>query len=171
MDFSKFIRDIPDFPKAGIIFKDITPLLQDKEAFRALIDEWVKINENKAIDLVVGPESRGFIFAPPLAYALNAGFIPVRKPGKLPFTTVKAEYALEYGTDAVHIHTDAIKKGQKILLVDDLLATGGTAAACCELIKELGGELVGIQFLVELTFLKGREKLEEIADVHTILKV
>ncbi|MBD3367889.1 MAG: adenine phosphoribosyltransferase [Candidatus Eisenbacteria bacterium] len=159
MDLRKLIRDVPDFPKVGIVFKDITTLTKDPEGFRQTIDEIVDRYRDREIDAVVGIESRGFIFGGAVAYRLNAGFVPARKPGKLPAETVRAEYELEYGTDAIEMHRDGIEPGQRVLIVDDLLATGGTAAAAVKLVEELGGELVGIAFLIDLTFLKGRDKL------------
>ncbi|MBF0545211.1 MAG: adenine phosphoribosyltransferase [Candidatus Riflebacteria bacterium] len=159
MDLGKFIRDIPDFPKKGILFKDITPLLGNSDGFTAAVNTVAEHFKNSKIEAVAGIESRGFILGSALALRLGVGFIPIRKPGKLPYKTKKCEYKLEYGSDAVEIHEDAIKKGQRILLVDDVIATGGTAAASASLIKEIGGNLVGIAFLVELKELKGVEKL------------
>jgi adenine phosphoribosyltransferase len=164
-----WIRDIPDFPQKGILFKDITPLLQDGAAFRAAIERLAAHYAGSGIQAVVGVESRGFIFGAPLAYLLNCGFIPVRKFGKLPSKTVTVEYALEYGTNVVEMHTDAIKPGQRVLIVDDLLATGGTVSAAMELVEKLGGHIAGIAFLVELTFLKGREQLQG-HDVFALIK-
>ena len=159
MDLKSKIRNIPDFPKKGIVFRDITPLIRDKEAFKYAIDEMARQYEGKKIDAILGAEARGFIFGAALAYKISAGFIPVRKPGKLPYKTIKRSYDLEYGSDSVEIHEDALINGTRVLLVDDLIATGGTARAAADLIKEIGGELVGIAFLVELSFLKGSEKL------------
>lgn len=159
MDLERLIRDVPDFPKKGIIFKDITPLIGSAEGLREVIELFRLRYEGKGIELVVGIESRGFIFGAALACALGAGFIPVRKPGKLPAETLREEYELEYGTDAVEIHRDAIGRGQKVLVIDDLLATGGTLAATCRLVKALGGDIVEVATLIELTFLHGREKL------------
>ena len=156
----KYIRNVPDFPKKGIVFRDITTLLQDKEAFRSAIDILYDRYRSQRVDKIVSVESRGFIFGSALAYRLGSGFVPVRKPKKLPSKTIREEYQLEYGTDALEIHTDAIDKGDKVLFVDDLIATGGTVAASCRLVKRLGGEIVGLAFLVELSFLKGREKLK-----------
>jgi adenine phosphoribosyltransferase len=153
------IREVPDFPKKGILFYDITTLLKDKTGFATLIDKFSEHYIAQDVDLVLGMEARGFIFAPALAYRLNAGFVPVRKPGKLPAETVKYDYALEYGTNSLEIHKDAIQKGQRVLIVDDLLATGGTAEATANLAASLGAEIVGLGFVVELEFLKGREKL------------
>ena len=155
----KLIREVPDFPKPGILFYDITTLLKDKQGFATLIDALSENYIGKHIDLVLGMEARGFIFAPALAYRLNAGFVPVRKPGKLPAETAKLSYDLEYGSNTLEIHRDAIQKGQRVLIVDDLLATGGTAAATAHLAHELGAEIAGLAFVVELDFLKGREKL------------
>jgi ribose 5-phosphate isomerase/adenine phosphoribosyltransferase len=154
------IRDIPDFPHQGILFKDITPLLQDSATLREALDRLAARYKNAGIEAVVGIESRGFIFGAPLAYLLNCGFVPVRKFGKLPSQTVNVEYALEYGSNIVEIHLDAIKPGQRVLIVDDLLATGGTVAATIELVERLGGQIAGIAFLVELNYLKGRERLK-----------
>src|ERR1700723_601757 len=155
----KLIREIPDFPKKGILFYDITTLLKDKTGFATLIDKLSEHYIAQNIDLVLGMEARGFIFAPALAYRLNAGFVPVRKVGKLPAATVNFDYALEYGTNSLEIHKDAIQKGQRVLIVDDLLATGGTAEATAKLASTLGADIAGLGFVVELEFLKGREKL------------
>jgi adenine phosphoribosyltransferase len=162
------IREIPDFPKPGILFYDITTLLKDKTGFATLIDKLAEYYISHNVDLVLGMEARGFIFAPALAYRLNAGFVPVRKPGKLPAETLKFDYALEYGTNSLEIHKDAIQKGQRVLIVDDLLATGGTADATAKLAAKLGAEIVGLGFVVELEFLKGREKLKDY-DVMSLL--
>src|SRR6202050_5021804 len=156
----KLIREVPDFPKKGILFYDITTLLKDKKGFATLIDALAEHYLDKKIDLVLGMEARGFIFAPALAYRLNAGFVPVRKPGKLPAATTKYDYALEYGTNTLEMHKDAIQKGQRVLIVDDLLATGGTAEATAKLASMLGAEIAGLGFVVELDFLRGREKLQ-----------
>src|ERR1700733_15610999 len=156
----KLIREVPDFPKAGILFYDITTLLKDKNGLAQLIDAFAAHYAGKKIVLVLGMEARGFIFAPALAYKLGAGFVPVRKPGKLPSATTKLDYALEYGTNTLEIHTDAIEKGQRVLIVDDLLATGGTAEATTKLAKSCGAEIVGLAFVVELDFLNGRDKLQ-----------
>jgi adenine phosphoribosyltransferase len=161
MTISKYIRDIQDFPKEGIIFKDITPLLASPEGTKQCLALLINSLNGKKIDVVVGVESRGFLFGMLLAKELNVGFVPVRKPKKLPYRTISASYALEYGTDTLEIHVDAIKKGDKVLIHDDVLATGGTAEAVCELVKKLGGEIVQCNFLMELTFLNGREKLGE----------
>ncbi len=153
------IRHVPDFPKPGILFYDVTTLLKDQDGFRMALDAMAAAQQNRSIDVVVGIESRGFIFGAPLADRLAAGFAPVRKPGKLPSTTREASYALEYGTDALQIHEDAVRPGQRVLVVDDLLATGGTAAAAVSLVKALGAEVVGVQFLIELVALGGRSRL------------
>lgn len=159
MDLKKIIRDVPDFPKEGIIFKDITTILQDPEALRASVDEFEKRLEGVEFDLVVGPESRGFIFGVPLAYNMNKGFVPVRKAGKLPYKTKSKEYDLEYGSAVIEMHIDSIKPGDKVVIVDDLLATGGTSKAMIDLIEDLGGEVVKMIYLIELSFLDGREKI------------
>lgn len=164
----KLIREVPDFPKKGILFYDITTLLKDKTGFATLIDLFSENYIGKHVDLVLGMEARGFIFGPALAYRLNAGFVPVRKPGKLPAETAKVSYDLEYGSNCLEIHKDAIQKGQRVLIVDDLLATGGTAVATTQLVRELGGTVAGLGFVVELDFLKGREKLSEY-DVFSLL--
>lgn len=155
------IRDIPDFPKKGIIFKDITTLLQKGDLFQSAIDEFVSRYKNKSIDLIACIEARGFLFGGALAYELGAGVIPIRKKGKLPYKIRSVTYSLEYGTDSLEMHEDAIKKGQRVLLIDDVLATGGTTRASAGLIKELGGDLVEIAFLIELEFLHGRDKLKD----------
>lgn len=155
----KLIREVPDFPKKGILFYDITTLLRDKTGFAQLIDLFSEHYIGKNIDLILGMEARGFIFGPALAYRLNAGFVPVRKPGKLPAATCRVEYELEYGSNALEIHKDAIEKDQRVLIVDDLLATGGTAVATAKLASSLGAEIAGLAFVVELDFLKGRQKL------------
>lgn len=160
MDLKDEIRVVEDFPSKGISFKDITTLLKDAKSLRKCIDQLAERFSQTNADLIVGPESRGFIFATPLAYMLNAGFVPVRKPGKLPAETVCYEYELEYGTDKLEIHRDSIKLGQRVLIVDDLLATGGTMYAAAKLVEKLGGEVVGMGFLIELEDLKGREKLK-----------
>jgi len=154
------IREIPDFPKKGILFYDITTLLKDKDGFAALVDRLAEHYASHHVDLVLGMEARGFIFAPALAYRLHAGFVPVRKVGKLPAPTVKFDYALEYGTNSLEMHKDAIIAGQRVLIVDDLLATGGTAQATAKLAEQLGAKIAGLGFIVELDFLKGREKLQ-----------
>lgn len=154
------IREIPDFPKPGILFYDITTLLKDPEAFREAIDLMLEPYANEKIDIVVGMESRGFIFSAPMAYRLGAGLVPVRKLGKLPAETLSVEYALEYGSNTLEIHRDAIQPGQRVLIVDDLLATGGTVRGTIDLVERLQGQVVGLAFLVELDFLKGRERLQ-----------
>ena len=163
------IREIPDYPKPGILFYDLTTLLKDKNGFHALVSELCEHYDGKRIELVAGIEARGFIFGPALAYALGAGFIPVRKPKKLPWKTAAVTYQLEYGTDSLEVHVDAVRPGQTVLLCDDLLATGGTAAATVSLIRELKGEVAGAAFAVELTFLNGRSKLPGI-DVFSLLQ-
>jgi len=168
-DLKKLIREIPDYPKPGILFYDLTTLLQDQRGFRSLVDQLCGHYSGKKVDTVVGIEARGFIFAPALAYALGAGFVPVRKPKKLPWKTASVTYDLEYGTDQLEIHQDAVRPGQSVLLSDDLLATGGTAAAATKLVRQLGGEVIGAAFAVELNFLKGREKLPGI-DVFSLLR-
>ena len=169
MDLERLIRDVPDFPKKGIIFKDITPLIASADGLRETIERFRKRYESKGIELVVGVESRGFIFGAALACALGAGFVPVRKPGKLPAETIREEYELEYGTDAIEMHRDAIQKGQKILVIDDLLATGGTLAATCRLVRRLGGEIVEVATVIELAFLNGRAKLGDLP-YYTIMR-
>ena len=160
MDLKAKIRDVPDFPRKGILFRDITPLLLDPAAFRHVIDLLTEMYRDKGIDVIVAAEARGFIFGAPLAYNLGVGFVPVRKQAKLPSAVISAEYALEYGVDTLHMHEDAIQPGQKVLIIDDLLATGGTVAAKAKLVKQLGGEVVGMAFLIELTALNGRDKLQ-----------
>jgi len=163
------IRHVPDFPKAGILFYDITTLLQDADGLRAAIDSLALPFKDQGVDLVVGIESRGFIFGSAVADRIGAGFAPVRKPGKLPAHTVKCTYDLEYGTDCLEIHDDAVRKGQRVLIVDDLLATGGTARAAVNLVKQLGGEVHALAFLIELIALNGRAKLEG-EHIHSVLK-
>jgi adenine phosphoribosyltransferase len=160
IDLASRIRDVPDFPQQGILFKDITTLLKDGPAFRETIDQMTSRVRDWDVDLVVGMESRGFIFAAPIAYNLGVGFAPVRKLGKLPAETISAEYALEYGSNTLELHVDAVTEGQRVLIIDDLLATGGTVGATIDLVERLGGEVVGTAFLVELTFLNGRQRLE-----------
>lgn len=169
MELKSFVRDIPDFPKKGVSYKDITPLLLDPDAMHHAVNLFVENLPHKNIDKVVGIESRGFFFATLLAERLNAGFIPVRKPGKLPHRTHTENYDLEYGSDTLEIHEDAIKPGEKVLLHDDVLATGGTAAATCKLIEKCGGEIVQCNFLVELEFLKGAEKIKNY-EVASLIK-
>jgi adenine phosphoribosyltransferase len=163
-----FIRNIPNFPKEGILFKDIAPLLQDPEGVKLCLEGLLGLLKGQKIDKVIGIESRGFFFATLIAQELNAGFVPVRKPGKLPYKTLSQSYALEYGEDAVEIHIDAIEKGERILIHDDVLATGGTAEAVCKLVEQLGGEIVQCNFIMELAFLKGRDKLKSY-DVQAVL--
>ncbi|MDD7794047.1 adenine phosphoribosyltransferase [Clostridium sp. 'White wine YQ'] len=169
MDLKEKVRIIDNFPKEGISFKDITTLIEDGESFKYAINEIVDYLKDKKIDLIVGPEARGFIFGVPVAYALGIGFIPVRKPGKLPWDTVKVEYDLEYGKDALEIHKDSIKPGQRVAIVDDLLATGGTIAAVAKLVEQAGGEVVTLNFLIELEELRGRDKLKGY-DIQSLLK-
>ncbi len=160
MDLRPFIRDIPDFPKPGIVFKDITPLMADAPALREAVDQLAAPARDLGVDVVIGAEARGFLLGPALALALGAGFVLARKPGKLPHDTVSAEYALEYGTDMLELHSDAVAHGARVLVHDDLLATGGTARALCQLVEQLGGRVVGCHFLVELAFLEGRKRLD-----------
>ncbi len=168
-DLKKLIREVPDYPKPGILFYDVTTLLKDKKGFHSLIDRLCDHYKGHTIDLVAGIEARGFIFAPALAYSLGAGFVPVRKPKKLPSKTASISYALEYGTDTLEIHEDAVKPGNRVIICDDLLATGGTAAATAKLIQQLGGIVEGAAFAVELTFLKGRQKLNGF-DVFSLMQ-
>jgi len=169
MDLKEKIRNIPDFPKKGIIFFDITTLVRDGEAFRFAIDEMAKQYKDKRIDAIMGAESRGFIFGAAIAYKLGVGFIPVRKPGKLPYETCQVSYDLEYGSSSLEMHVDAIKKGDNILIVDDLVATGGTAKAMAEIIEKMGGKVVGFSFLVELSFLNPR-KILEAYELHSLVE-
>ena len=162
------IREVPDFPKPGILFYDITTLLKSGDDFREVIDRMAEQVAGKQVDVVVGMESRGFIFSAPLAYKIGAGLVPVRKLGKLPAETIEVEYALEYGSATLEIHRDAIQPGQRVLIVDDLLATGGTVRGTVELVRRLGGEIVGLSFMVELSFLRGRDQLTEF-DIHALL--
>lgn len=168
-ELKKLIREVPDYPKPGILFYDVTTLLKDKKGFHLLIDRLCERYSGHHIDLVAGIEARGFIFAPALAYSLGAGFIPIRKPKKLPAKTAAISYALEYGTDTLEIHEDAVQKGQRVLLCDDLLATGGTAAAAIQLLRNLGGVVDSAAFAVELTFLKGRSRLANL-DVFSLMQ-
>lgn len=168
-ELKKLIREIPDYPKPGILFYDITTLLKDQHGFHSLVDKLCEHYNGKHVDVVAGIEARGFIFAPALAYRLGAGFVPVRKPKKLPWKTASVTYELEYGTDQLEIHEDAVKSGQRVLVCDDLLATGGTASAATALVKKLGGEVVGAAFAVELSFLNGRSKLPGL-NVFSLLK-
>ena len=169
MNLESKIRNIQDFPKPGIGFKDITTLLKDGEAFKEAVDRIVENLKDKEVDYVVGPEARGFLLGAPVAYALGAGFVPIRKPGKLPAEVVSFEYDLEYGTDKIEMHKDSIEEGKKVVIIDDLLATGGTVEAATKLIESLGGEIVSIQFLIELEFLNGKDKLKGY-DVESIIK-
>ncbi len=163
------IREIPDWPKKGILFYDVTTLLKRGDCFQKTIDALLEPYRDRRVDLVLGIEARGFIFAPSVAYALKAGFVPVRKPGKLPAAKLQVDYELEYGTDCLEIHKDAIEPGQRVLVVDDLIATGGTSQAVARMVESMGGTVVGLDFVVELTFLNGRDKLTQY-DVHSILK-
>ncbi len=165
----EYVRSIPDFPEKGIIFRDVTSVIQDADGLKLAIESLIDLLEGIDFDVIVGTESRGFIFGVPVAYALHKPFVPVRKKGKLPCETISAEYDLEYGSAVVEMHTDAIKKGQKVVIIDDLIATGGTIGACIKLIEQLGGEVVKIAFLMELAGLKGREKLKgyDVASVIT----
>jgi adenine phosphoribosyltransferase len=169
VDLKECIRDVPDFPKQGIIFKDITTLLKNPEALRCAVDLLAERYKDQKIDQVVAIESRGFIFGSPLAYHIGAGFIPVRKPGKLPSITERVSYELEYGTDSLEIHRDAVEPGQKVLIIDDLLATGGTAVAVAQLIEKLQAKVAGFGFVIELTFLKGRDRVKNY-EVHSLLQ-
>ena len=169
MNLKDYIRDVPDFPTPGILFRDITPLLKDPQAFRSTIDMFAERYADAQIDVIVGIESRGFLFAAPLSYRLGIPFVPIRKQGKLPYDTHKVTYALEYGSDAVEVHVDAISTGSKALIVDDLLATGGTMAASAKLIEQVGGEVAGLAVVIELTDLNGRAMLSGY-DVHALVK-
>jgi adenine phosphoribosyltransferase len=168
-DLKAAIREIPDWPKQGILFYDVTTLLKQGRCFEQAIDALTDPYRGAKVDLVLGIEARGFIFAPPVAYALKAGFVPVRKPGKLPAAKLQVNYELEYGTDSLEIHKDAIEPGQRVLIIDDLIATGGTAKAVAEMVETMGATVVGLGFLVELTFLHGRDKLAKY-DMHSLLK-
>jgi len=169
MDLREYIRDVPDFPKEGIIFKDITTLISSGDAFKYAVDKMIEPFKEESIDRIIGIESRGFLFGGAMAYILGTGVNIARKPGKLPWKTIREEYSLEYGTNALEIHMDAVKEGEKILIVDDLLATGGTALAVAKLVERLGGSVVGFSFLIELTFLNGRKKLEGYK-VHSVVE-
>jgi adenine phosphoribosyltransferase len=169
IDFKKLIREIPDYPKPGILFYDITTLLKDPVGLHWTVDVLANKFLAQKVDQVIGIEARGFIFAPMVAYRLNAGFVPARKPNKLPADRASASYSLEYGKDAIEIHRDAIKPGQEVVIIDDLLATGGTAAATASLVESLGGRVAGIGFVIELEFLKGREKLSKY-EIHSVVK-
>lgn len=170
IDVKSKIRDVKDFPKEGIIFRDITTALKEPETLKIMIDYLCEQFKGVKIDYIAGIESRGFIFGMPMAYKLNAGFVPIRKPNKLPAATYSQEYELEYGTDKIEVHQDAFPQGANVLVVDDLLATGGTAEAACKLVKKTGANLVGIAFLIELEALKGREKLKDAGKVISMLK-
>jgi len=169
-DLRKLIRDIKDYPKPGIMFKDITPLLLDPAGLALAVEQMANPFRGKGVQLVAGAESRGFIFGTAIAQALSAGFIPIRKPKKLPHEVEAVEYELEYGKDRLEIHKDAIRKGQRVLMVDDLLATGGTMKACCNLVDRLGAEIVGVTVLIELNFLNGRKVLAPYDNVHAVLR-
>ena len=168
MNYKALIREVPNFPKPGILFYDVTTLLKDAKAFRSIVDDLMQRYRSRQISKVVGIESRGFILGGPLAYHLGAGFVPVRKPGKLPADIFEVKYNLEYGSNSLAIHRDAVSIGERVLIVDDLLATGGTAAATVNLVRQLGGEIVGLVFLVELAALKGRDKLDGY-DIHSMI--
>ena len=168
MDLRDAIRDIPDFPEKGILFRDITPILQDGKLLREAVDQLDALAQKYDFDIIAGPESRGFIFGVPLAYKLGKGFIPIRKAGKLPYETIKKSYALEYGTATIEMHTDAIKPGTKVLIIDDLLATGGTASAIVDMMEEVGAEVAASVFLIELSALNGREKIK--GNIEALIK-
>lgn len=170
-EFKRYIRDVPDFPKPGIVFKDLTPLLRHPEAFRRLLDELEARSAREGLrpDVCAAPEARGFVFASALATRLGAGFVPIRKPGKLPAKTTRVEYDLEYGTDSLEVHSDAIRRGDRVLLIDDVLATGGTMRACADLVRHHEGEVCGYLFAIELGFLNGRARLESDA-IHSIIQ-
>ncbi|MCC5828409.1 MAG: adenine phosphoribosyltransferase [Phycisphaeraceae bacterium] len=170
LDLNPLIQDVPDWPKPGIVFKDITPLLRDPAGLAMAVEQMANPFRGKQIELVAGAESRGFIFGTAIAQALSAGFVPIRKPRKLPRRVHAIEYELEYGTDRLEVHADAIARGQRVLLVDDLLATGGTMEACCRLMQNLGADLVGITVLIELAFLTGRRKLDQYGELHAVLQ-
>lgn len=168
MNLKDYIADIPDFPSEGVLFRDITPLMADGDAFQEACDQLIAFAKDKDIDVIVGPESRGFIFGCPVAYALGIGFIPVRKPGKLPRDTTSVAYDLEYGSNELHVHSDGIREGQRVLIIDDLLATGGTVDATIKIIEQLGGVVAGCAFLIELADLQGRDLLKSY-EVHSLL--
>jgi adenine phosphoribosyltransferase len=170
LDLTKYIASVPDFPKPGILFRDITPLMQDGLAFREAVSRLEKFARQQGAELIAGPESRGFIFGCPVAYNMGIGFVPVRKPGKLPRKTISCKYDLEYGSNELHMHADSVKKGQKVLIIDDLLATGGTVKATIDIIHQMGGEVVGCAFLIELLGLNGKEALKEYP-VYTIMSL
>lgn len=169
MELSKIIRDIPDFPQKGILFRDITPVLQNAQALTEAVNLFCEKLKNEEFDYVIGPESRGFIFGVPVAYAMKKGFIPVRKPGKLPCEVISKSYDLEYGSNCLEMHKDALKPGDRVVVVDDLIATGGTTKAICELVEELGATVVSLNFFIELNALKGRELLADYA-VHSLIQ-
>lgn len=169
-EVKSMIRDVADFPKPGILFKDITTALKDAETLKKMVDFLCENFKEEKIDYIIGLESRGFIFGVPVAYNLNAGFIPIRKPNKLPAKTIKESYTLEYGTDTIEMHEDAIKKGDRVLIVDDLLATGGTAAAACNLVHKTGAEIVGCAFVIELKDLKGKDKLPKDCKILSMIE-
>ncbi|UOF88595.1 adenine phosphoribosyltransferase [Fodinisporobacter ferrooxydans] len=169
MNFKEYIRVVENFPEQGIRFKDISTLLKEGTVYKAAIDSLAEACKGKQVDIVVGPEARGFVVGAPLAYTLGCGFVPVRKPGKLPAATIQASYTLEYGKDALEIHEDAIQPGQKVVIADDLLATGGTISTTIQLIEKLGGQVVGVLFMIELSYLNGREKLANY-DVHSLIQ-
>src|SRR3989337_2474462 len=168
-NLKKVVWDVPNFPKKGIFFKDITSPLQDPKRLESTVEAISNHYKNKKIDVVVGAEARGFILAPTIAFNLGAGFVPIRKPGKLPYEKISMSYALEYGTDTLEIHKDGVRKGQHVLMVDDLLATGGTMAACCKMVESLGGNVVGCAFLIELAFLNGKKALDKY-DIYSLIK-
>ena len=170
MDLKTLIRDIPDYPKPGIVFKDITPLLANPAGLAMAVEQMANPFRGKGVELVCGAESRGFIFGTAIAQSLSAGFVPIRKPGKLPAETRSKSYDLEYGQDTLEIHADAIRPGQKVLMVDDLLATGGTLGACLDLVEDLGGDIVGVTVAIELTFLKGRKKVGDKHNIHAVIE-
>ncbi len=169
-ELKKLIREVPDFPKPGILFYDVTTLLKNAQGFRTVIDAFTQRYRDRGIQKVLGIESRGFILGPALAYNLNAGFVPVRKRGKLPAAKLQVTYALEYGTDTLEIHEDAVTSGERVLIVDDLIATGGTAAATVDMVRRMGGDLAGLAFLIELTFLHGRDKIPPGIEVYSLLQ-
>lgn len=169
MDLKKFIRDIPDFPKPGILFKDITTLLQDRDAFKYTIEQFVSHYKGKQIDYIAAVEARGYIIGGALAYNLGAGFVPVRKPGKLPYEVHSVEYTLEYGSNKLEVHKDAVKPGSNVLIFDDLIATGGSAEATAKLIEKVGGQVAGFAFMIDLSFLGGKEKLKDY-DVFALIE-
>ncbi|QKS70782.1 adenine phosphoribosyltransferase [Paenalkalicoccus suaedae] len=168
MDFKQYVTVVEDFPKEGIRFKDITTLMEDGEAYKKAIDQMADFAKNKEIDVVVGPEARGFVVGCPIAYSLGLGFVPVRKAGKLPRPVLEVDYGLEYGKDSLNIHKDSIKPGQRVLITDDLLATGGTIEATIRMVEELGGVVVGIAFMIELSYLDGRDRLDDY-EVFTLM--